>query len=85
MERYLVESNHDPVNCEMVIKETHSIGYLHHFVWGCADDIHTGWAHIEAENRDQALLAVPLIVRGQARAVRIVKYGEKSADALHHS
>jgi hypothetical protein len=84
MERYLVESHHSPENCEMVIKETHSIGYLHYFEWGCADDVHTGWAFIEAESRDQALMSVPSIVRDQARAVRVVKYGDKSAQ-LHHN
>lgn len=76
MERFLVESNHSAGNCELVVKETHSIGYLHYFEWGCADDVHTGWAFIEAENRGQALMAVPSIVRDQARAVRVVKFGK---------
>ncbi|MDF1499867.1 MAG: hypothetical protein P1P76_05290 [Anaerolineales bacterium] len=46
MERFLVESNHSAGDCELVIKETHSIGYLHYFEWDCADDVHTGWAFI---------------------------------------
>jgi hypothetical protein len=85
MDRFLVESNHSPGNCELVIKETHSIGYLHYFEWGCADDVHTGWAFIEAENHDQALMSVPSIVRDQARAVRVVKYGQKGARKHHPS
>lgn len=85
MEQYMVESNHSADNCELVIKETHAIGYLHHFKWGCADDVHTGWAILEAENRDQALMSVPSIVRDQARAVRLVKFGRKEASELHAS
>jgi hypothetical protein len=84
MQRFLVESNHSPDNCELVIKETHSMGYLHYFEWGCAEDVHTGWAFLEAENRDQALMSVPSIVRDQARAVRVVKYGAEEA-RKHHS
>ncbi len=85
MERFLVESHHSPGNCEMVIKETHSLGYLHYFEWGCADDVHTGWAFIEAENKDQALMSVPSLVRSQARAVRVVKYGREDAGEHHQS
>ncbi|MGD8552119.1 MAG: hypothetical protein PVI81_00200 [Anaerolineales bacterium] len=85
MERYLVESNHSPGNCEMVIKETHSLGYLHYFEWGCADDVHTGWAFIEAEDREQALMSVPSIVRNQARAVRVVQFGREDATKHHQS
>lgn len=85
MDRYLVESNHSADNCEMVIREVHSMGYLHFFEWGCADGVHTGWAFIEAENREQALMSVPSIVRERTRAVRVVKYGEKEARELHPS
>jgi hypothetical protein len=83
MERYLIESNHSPENCELVIKETHSLGYLHHFEWGCADDVHTGWAFLEAEDKTQALMSVPSIVRDQARAIRVVKYGKQMSGDSH--
>ncbi|MGD2057593.1 MAG: hypothetical protein PVI04_02590 [Anaerolineales bacterium] len=85
MDRYLVESNHSADNCELVIKQVHSMGYLHFFEWGCADNVHTGWAFIEAESHEQALMSVPSIVREKARAVRVVKYGEKPGQELHPS
>lgn len=85
MERYLIESNHSPGNCELVIKETSALGYLHHFEWGCADDVHTGWAFLEAENKAQALMSVPSIVRDQARAVRVVKFGKQKFGESHSS
>ena len=83
MEHYLIESNHSPGNCELVIKETHSLGYLHYFEWGCTDDVHTGWAFLEAEDKAQALMSVPSIVRAQARAIRVVKYGKQTSEDSH--
>ena len=44
------------------------------FDWGCMNGVHTGWAIIEAENEAQAHLAVPPLVRGQARVVRLNKF-----------
>lgn len=78
MDRYMVESPHDHDNCTLVIKEVHSMGYLHHFDWGCEDGVHVGWAILEAESREQALMVVPSLVRAEARAVRLVKYGDWS-------
>lgn len=37
MDRYLVESPHGHENCTLVVERVHSIGYLHHFDWGCED------------------------------------------------
>lgn len=78
MDRYMVESPHDHENCTMVIRQVNSMGYLHHFDWGCEDGVHIGWAIIEAEQRSEALLVVPMMVRSEARAVRLVKYGSRA-------
>jgi hypothetical protein len=83
MHRFLVETEHTAEKCRMVVEEIHSLGFLHHFDWGCDVGIHEGWAFIEAENEEEALLSVPLIVRPQARAVRVVKYTEEDFDRLH--
>lgn len=79
MDRYLVESPHNHDNCTMVIKEVHAMGYLHHFEWGCEDDVHCGWAILEAGSHDEAKMVVPSLVRGEAKAVRLVRYGELAA------
>lgn len=77
MDRYMVESPHNHGNCTLVIKEVHAMGYLHHFDWGCEDGVHIGWAVLEADSHEEALMVVPSLVRGEARAVRLVKYGSK--------
>jgi hypothetical protein len=83
MARFLVETEHNQDSCALVIGEVHSMGYLHHFEWGCDVDVHYGWAFIEAENEGEALLTVPLIVRPQARAVRLIKFTEETFDRVH--
>lgn len=83
MARFLVETEHTGDACVMVLGEVHSMGYLHHFEWGCDADVHCGWAFLEAENEEQALLSVPLIVRPQARAIRLVRFTEEDFERLH--
>lgn len=75
MDRYMIESPHSHSNCTLVIRQVHSMGYLHRFDWGCEDGVHVGWAVVEAEDREQAKLVVPTLVREDARAVRVVKFG----------
>jgi hypothetical protein len=45
--------------------------------------VHCGWAIIEAENEGQARLAVPPLVRGHARAVRIAKFTQSMLNSSH--
>jgi hypothetical protein len=54
MNRYLIESKHDDVDCEQAVKDIFAAGYLHHFEWGCKDNDHTAWAIIEAESAEHA-------------------------------
>jgi len=56
MKRFLVISNHKAEDCNLALKETLAIGYLSHFDWGCKDGEHTGWAVLEAEDKEQAML-----------------------------
>jgi hypothetical protein len=58
-------------------------GCLHHFDWGCMAGVHCGWATIDAENEPQARLAVPPLVRGQARVVKIVKFTQSTLNSSH--
>ena len=53
------------------------MGYLHHFEWGCKDDVHIGWAILEAESADQAQMVVPAMVRKEARVVGLTKWFEE--------
>ena len=78
MERYLIETPHTAEECLSLLKEVNAQGYLRHFDWGCGARVHTGWAIIEAEDEAQANLAVPPLVRGKARVVKISKYDDAS-------
>lgn len=83
MERYLVETPHSENNCIMLLDEVSAMGYLHHFEWGCEDGVHSGWAIIEAESEEEALMVVPLIARDSARAVRLTKFSPEMVRELH--
>jgi hypothetical protein len=78
MDRYLIETPHAGSECLALVKELNARGYLWNFDWGCKTGTHTGWAIIEAENEAQARLAVPPLVRSQARVVKLDKFDEKT-------
>ncbi len=82
MNRYVIESHHAPENCDQALKDMNSAGYLHYFEWGCKDDVHVGWAIVDAENIEHARQMVPWYLRDQARIVRLVKF-EVMEDELH--
>ncbi len=74
MERFMIESPHTADECDRAINELHAAGYLHFFEWGCKDGDHTGWAIVDAENKEHAAQIVPWYFRKQARIVRLVKF-----------
>jgi hypothetical protein len=83
MERYLIETPHTGENCLALVDEIQAQGYLHNFDWGCRAGVHNGWAIIEAENEAQARLAIPPLVRGQARVIRLNKFSAAEIAELH--
>lgn len=83
METFLVESPHTGVQCHQVMDTQFAAGYLHNFYWGCPDEIHTGWAIIESEDRAQALMVVPPNLRSSARVIMLAKYERSKAEAAH--
>ena len=83
MERYLIETPHTHEECLGLLDQIVAAGYLHHFDWGCEAGDHTGWAIIEAENREQALLAVPTMVRSKARVVRLNRFTDEDVHRFH--
>jgi hypothetical protein len=83
MNRYLIETPHTDSNCLLLVDQVQAMGYLHNFDWGCKNGVHCGWAIIEAENEEQARLAVPPVVRGEARVVQLVKFSSDQVQAMH--
>jgi len=78
MDKYLIETPHTAIDCQMIIDQVTAMGYLHHFDWGCPSGVHSGWAIIEAENESQARLAVPSLLRRKARVIKLYKYNGDS-------
>jgi hypothetical protein len=83
MKHFLVASHHTAEDCIMALKEVLAIGYLTHFDWGCKDGVHTGWAIIEAETREQAMLSVPVFLRTQAQVVQLTKFRAEQVEKMH--
>ncbi len=74
MDRFLVESPHEPDDCKKVVKNVYAQGYLNNCDWGCEGGVHKAWVTIEAESESQALWVVPQILRANARAIKLVKF-----------
>ena len=78
MDRYLIETPHTDEDCQRLIENVYAMGYIYHFDWGCDAGVHCGWAIIDAEDEDQARLAVPSMVRNKARVIKLKKYTPES-------
>jgi hypothetical protein len=74
MQKFMIISPHSHEECTFVIKQTLAIGYLTHFWWGCKSGDHTGYAMIEAENADEALLSIPTMIRKKGKAIGLVQF-----------
>ncbi len=74
MQKFIIISPHTHEECTLVIKQTLAIGYLTHFWWGCKSGDHTGYAMIEAENADEALLSIPTMIRKKGKAIGLVQF-----------
>ena len=83
MKRFLVISHHTGEDCVKALKETLAIGYLTHFDWGCKDGIHTGWAILEAEDKNQAMQSVPTFLRSKAQVVQLYRFDADKVAAMH--
>lgn len=74
MQKFMIISPHTHEECTMVVKQTLAIGYLTHFWWGCKSGDHTGYAMIEANNPDEALLSIPTMIRKKGKAIGLVQF-----------
>ncbi len=81
METYLVISYHTAEDCKKALSYFHEYheGYLANFWWGCTDNDHNGYAIIEAESHEHALMAVPPVIREKARTIKLVHFNKMAA------
>ena len=80
MDRFLVESPHDPKDCKRVVKSVYAQGFLNNCDWGCTAGVHTAWVTVEAESAKQAIWVVPPILRDKARAIKLVKFDSETVE-----
>ena len=74
MDRFLVESPHEPGDCKKIVKNVCAEGYLYNCDWGCSAGVHKAWVMIEAESASQALWVVPHSLRATATATKLTKF-----------
>lgn len=83
MERYMVESFHNRKDCLHVLDEFVVYGHITHFEWGCENGVCKGWAIVEAESPEEALLSVPALVRPKATAYQLSKFTPEKIQQFH--
>jgi hypothetical protein len=80
MQKFMIISPHSHEECTFVIKQTLAIGYLTHFWWGCKSGDHTGYAMIEANSADEALLSIPTMIRKKGKAIGLVQFDPEKVE-----
>ena len=83
MPSFLIESPHSPEECLKAIDHVVATGYITHFHWACLAGEHTGYLILEAENKAQALMAVPSFVRSKARVVELTQFNPEQVKSMH--
>jgi hypothetical protein len=86
MDRYIVISPHTAEDCKMAVKQfrQYNPGFLTHFEWGCADNDHTAYVIINAEDHDNARMSVPPIFREKTKVTRLINFDPKeTVDPFH--
>ena len=83
MKRFLIQSPHDPGECNTALKQVYAMGYLTHFYWGCKAGEHCGWMILEAENGPEALMVVPTFLRSKARVIELHQFSPREVKVLH--
>jgi len=90
MPRFLIEVPHEEetIACARAVKLLLETGshFLTHADFGCRDGDHRGWIIIDADDRDQALLVLPPLLRSAARITGLNKFSIEELDDLiqHH-
>ncbi len=84
MQSFLIVSPHTAEECLKTLDFLLAAGYLTHFKWACPSGEHTGYAIVEAENENEALLAVPTFVRPKARVVELVSFDTNAIKSMHN-
>lgn len=85
MAKYVIETSHTPDEClkaldEMLAKNPE---ILDKFVWGCAQGVHTGWAYIDAKNKEDATALLPKSAQTKAKITEVGKFTPEQIKSFH--
>lgn len=85
MAAFVIESPHTPEECLRALDETlaKSPEILNKFVWGCAQGEHTGYAYIEAKDKDEATAIIPEFLQEKATVTEVSKFSPEQIRAFH--
>lgn len=90
MNKFLIEVPHEaePTACIRAVQVFLETGshFLSNADWGCLDGIHKAWIMLEAEDKDEARLALPPGFRQKATIVKLNKFTLEDFDKIrrHH-
>ena len=81
MPSYLIEIPHsgNEVECKQIIKLFVESGshLLSNADWGCKDGVHKSWFISDFENKEQAMLVVPPLLRHNALIIELTKFNKE--------
>ena len=85
MKRYLIETPHKPEDCLKALDEELAKGpqVLGKFDYGCMAGDHTGYAIINAANREDAIRIVPTFLQNTAKIVEVGKFTPDMIRSFH--
>lgn len=83
MNRYLIETTHAREDCLHVLKNFVIYGHITNFEWGCENGVCAGWAIIEAESVEQALLSVPSFSRDKTKVIKLSRFTPEKIQGFH--
>ena len=85
MAKYVIESSHTPEECLKALDEILEKGpeILDKFVWGCTQGEHTGWAYIEAGNKDDVCAMVPEFLQEKTKVTEVSKFTPEQIRSFH--
>ncbi len=85
MARFLIEAPHTKEDCLDALDSVAALSkeLFGRFDWGCGNNVHTGWAIVEAQDATTATMMLPTNIRNQVRAVEVTRFTAEQIQAFH--
>ena len=85
MAKYVIEAPHTPEECLKALDETLAKGpeLLDKFVWGCMQGVHTGYAYIDAKNKEEVSAMLPKSMQTKVEITEVSKVTPEQIKSYH--